>query len=92
MSESATQNPDDIKAVARRYLGEFIPAKKVEVLTDSTPLVTGGILDSITLVELAASLEDHYGIKFQNFEMSVDYFDTLADIAGVVQAKISENQ
>lgn len=92
MSDSATQNLDEIKVVAKQYLGEFIPAKRLAAITDSTPLVTGGILDSITLVELAASLEDHYGIKFQNHEMSVDYFDSLTDIASVVQAKISEKQ
>jgi acyl carrier protein len=92
MSNPATQNPDEIREVAKQYLGEFIPAKRLATINASTPLVTGGILDSITLVELAASLEDHYGIKFQNHEMSVDYFDSLADIASVVQAKIAESQ
>ena len=92
MSNTATQNLDEIKEVAKKYLGEFIPPKKMAALTDSTALITGGILDSITIVELAASLEDHYDIKFQNHEMSVDYFDTLADICNVVQEKILENK
>ncbi len=91
MSEAVTQNIDEIKAVTKKYLGDFIPPKKMEVLEDNTALITGGILDSITIVELAASLEDHYDIKFETFEMSVDYFDTLADIAKVVQEKIAEN-
>ncbi len=91
MSDTATQNMDEIKAVTKKYLGDFIPPKKMEVLEDNTALITGGILDSITIVELAASLEDHYHIKFETFEMSVDYFDTLADIAKVVQEKLAEN-
>ncbi len=91
MSEAVTQNIDEIKSVTKKYLGEFIPPKKMDVLEDSTALITGGILDSITIVELAASLEDHYDIKFETFEMSVDYFNTLADIAKVVQEKIAEN-
>lgn len=91
MSDTATQNIDEIKAVTRKYLGDFIPPKKMEALEESTALITGGILDSITIVELAASLEDHYHIKFETFEMSVDYFDTLADIAKVVQEKLAEN-
>jgi acyl carrier protein len=90
MSETATQDQDDIKKVARKYLGEFISPTKLESLTDTTPLITGGILDSITIVELAASLEDHYGIQFQTFEMSVEYFDTVGDIANVVQTKLAE--
>lgn len=92
MSETATQNLDAIKEEARKYLGEFISPKKMAALTDSDPLITGGILDSITIVELAASLEDHYGIQFQTFEMSVDYFDTVDDIANVVQTKVAEKK
>ena len=91
MSDTVTQNFDEIKSVAKKYLGEFIPPKKMAVLEDSTVLITGGILDSITIVELAAALEDHYDIKFETFEMSVDYFDTLADIVKVVQEKIAAN-
>ena len=91
MSEAVTHNIDEIKSVTKNYLGEFIPPKKMEVLQEDTALITGGILDSITIVELAASLEDQYDIKFETFEMSVDYFDTLADIAKVVQEKIAEN-
>ena len=92
MSNTATQNLGEIKEITKTYLSEFIPPKKMAVLEDSTALITGGILDSITIVELAASLEDHFDIKFQNFEMSVDYFDTLSDIAGVVLQKINESQ
>ena len=91
MSDTVTQNFDEIKSVTKKYLGDFIPSKKMEVLEDSTALITGGILDSITIVEMAAALEDHYDIKFETFEMSVDYFDTLADIVKVVQEKIAAN-
>lgn len=79
----------EIKDVVKTYLKEFSPADQVDALTDSTPLITGGVLDSITLVELVASLEDHYRIKFQTFEMSVDYFDNLADIVAIVQSKLA---
>lgn len=92
MSNAATQTLEEIKEVAKKYLGEFIPPKKLAALTDTTALITGGILDSITIVELAAALEDHYDIKFQTHEMSVDYFDTISDIGNVVQEKVLESK
>ena len=92
MSNTATQTLEEIKKVAKEYLGEFISPQKLAALNDTTALITGGILDSITIVELAAALEDHYDVKFQTHEMSVDYFDTLVDIGAVVQAKIQENR
>lgn len=87
MSTPSTQQTDDIKATVRTHLEDFLPSRDVAALTDATPLITGGVLDSITLVELVAALEDHYGIDIHPHEMSVDHFDNLADIADLVQSK-----
>ena len=35
-------------------LKEFLPGESPEQLTDSTPLITGGILDSIATLKLVA--------------------------------------
>lgn len=95
MSNPSTQRTEgitneDIKETVRNHLTDFLPSRDVEALTDSTPLITGGVLDSITLVELVAVLEDRYGVNIQPHEMSVDYFDSLDDIAATVQSKMAE--
>lgn len=90
MSETSAKHTNNVKEVVKSCMEEFVPQNKVQTLADHTPLITGGILDSITLVELVALLEDHYGVKFQTHEMSVDYFDTLTDIETIVQSKIEE--
>lgn len=68
-------------------LGEFLPGEPPELLTDSTPLVTGGILDSIATMKLAAFLEDQFHIKLEAYEMSVDHLNTISDIVQLVQSK-----
>lgn len=87
--ESATK-VKGIKDFVKVCLEDFVPSSEIQRLTDSTPLITGGVLDSITLVELVASLEDRYGVTIHSHEMSVDYFDSLNDIADMVQSKIEE--
>jgi acyl carrier protein len=68
-------------------LQEFLPGEDPELLTDSTPLVTGGILDSIATMKLAAFLEERFHIELQAHEMSVDYLNSVADIVRLVQSK-----
>ncbi|MEX2317855.1 MAG: acyl carrier protein [Pirellulales bacterium] len=68
-------------------LDEFLPGESPELLTDSTPLVTGGILDSIATMKLAAFLEERFHIVLQAHEMSVDHLNTVTDIVRLVQSK-----
>lgn len=77
-----------IKDIVKAYiLEEFLPGESPELLTDSTPLVTGGILDSIATMKLAGYLEDQFHIKLEAYEMSVDHLNTISDIVQLVQSK-----
>ncbi len=78
---------DNIKQVVREYiLREFLYGENPELLTDTTPLVTGGILDSLTTLKLQF-LEEQFGIMIGPHEATMDYLDTLNDIASLVQVK-----
>lgn len=77
-----------ISEVVRRFiLEEFLPGESPELLTGTTPLVTGGILDSIATMKLAAFLENQFHIELQAHEMSVDHLNTIADIERLVESK-----
>ncbi len=77
-----------IRTVKAYILEEFLPGEKEDALSDSTPLITGGILDSISTVRLVSLLEERYGIEFQAHELSADYLNSVAAIASTVQAKL----
>jgi acyl carrier protein len=78
----------DVSETVRQYiLNEFLPGESPELLTNATPLVTGGILDSIATLKLASFLEQRFNIELQAHEMSVDHLDTIADIVRLVESK-----
>ena len=89
MSTAATTAPEIKASVKAFILEKFLPGEDPEMLEETTPLITGGVLDSISTVELISFLEEQYGIEFGAHEMSADYLDTLNQIAETVQSKSS---
>src|SRR5262245_57950684 len=54
-------------------LKEFLPGEKPEELTDSTPLITGGVLDSLATLKLVSFLEERYNIQLEAHEVDVEH-------------------
>jgi acyl carrier protein len=76
------------EAIHGFVLREFLPGEDPDELTDRTPLITGGILDSISTLKLVTFLEDHFGITIEAHEAGVEHLDTIADIGALVAAKL----
>ena len=80
---------EQTKEIIKRYiLEEFLPGENPEELTDTTPLITGGILDSLATLKLVAFLEERFQVEFQAHETMVDYLDTISDIADLMHSKM----
>jgi acyl carrier protein len=81
---------DEIKSVVKTYiLQEFLPGEDPSALTDTTPLVSGGILDSIATLKLVSFLEEQFRIELAPHETDADHLDTVRDIANLVNAKLA---
>lgn len=78
---------DIIQAVKDFILTSFLPGEDPSALTPTTPLITGGILDSLATLELVSFLEERYGIELEAHEVDASRLGTLNDIAKLVQTK-----
>ncbi len=79
---------DEIKETIKAFiLKEFLPGENPDELTDSTPLISGGILDSLATLKLVSFLEDRFKVTFQAHETDIEYLDTIDAIAKVVASK-----
>ncbi len=66
---------------------EFLPGEDPDQLSESTPLISGGILDSLATLKLVSFLEENFNIKVEAHETDEDNFGTIADVEKLVQSK-----
>ena len=79
---------ETIKATVKNFiLNEFLPGEDPAALTDTTALVTTGILDSIAVLKVVTFLENQFGIVIQPHEAVVENLNTLSDIERFVVSK-----
>ncbi len=85
-----TMTVDAIKELVTDYvLREFLPGTTRAELTESTPLITGGILDSLGTLNLIMFLEERFQIEFQTDELDRDRLNTISAIAALVHSKMA---
>lgn len=78
-----------IKALVRRYVQEnFFLGAAPNRLDDATPLITGGIIDSIGMIGLVAFIEERFKIEFLPSEINMQGLDTLDRIEALVRNKL----
>jgi acyl carrier protein len=79
---------ENIPQTVKEYiLKEFLPGENPDELTEDTPLISGGILDSIATLKLVAFVEERYGISLEAHEADAEHLDTIRTISSLVVSK-----
>jgi acyl carrier protein len=77
---------DDLRKTIRDYVvKEYIEEGDDRQVTDTTPLISGGIVDSFSMVSLKLFLEKKCGVRIPDEEATPDAFDTVSSIAELVE-------
>ena len=82
---------DELKQVILSYvIKEYLEEGDDRTVDAETPLISGGIVDSFSMVSLKRFLEKRYAIQIPDAEATPDAFDTvtrIADLVARVQAR-----
>ncbi len=77
---------DDLHKTILDYVRrEYIEEGDDRPLDVTTPLITGGIVDSFSMVSLKRFLEKKYEVKIPDADATPEAFNTVASIAKLVQ-------
>ena len=77
---------DELTKVVRDYvIKEYLEEDDEREITVTTPLISGGIVDSFSMVSLKRFLERKYGIKIPDTDATPQAFDTVQSIVALVR-------
>jgi len=66
---------------------EILKQPKKEIAADEA-LISSGLIDSFSLVDLALYVEDNYSVHIDDTELNADTFDTLDQLVSLIQGRI----
>ena len=75
----------DIKDVILEYIQEeYLEDDDDQEVTYDTPLISGGIVDSFSMVSLKRFLETRYNIQIPDAKATPEAFDTVESIVSLI--------
>ncbi len=72
-----------IKSVGEKISAEILKQPD-KVLGADEALITSGVIDSFSLVDLALIVENLYSVRIEDYELNSDTFDTLGQLADII--------
>ncbi len=76
---------DDLKDIVLKYVTEEYLEADSDPITFETPLISGGIVDSFSMVSLKRFLENRYNIQIPDDKATPEAFDSVNRIAVLVR-------
>ncbi len=76
---------EELKDIVLAYVTKEYLEDDSEPLTYDTPLISGGIVDSFSMVSLKRFLENKYAIAIPDDEATPEAFDSVNKIVALVQ-------
>ncbi len=77
---------EEITKTVRDYvIREYLEEGDDREITENTPLISGGVVDSFSMVSLLRFLEKKYSIHIPDEAATPEAFDTVRSIAALVQ-------
>ena len=71
------------------YIASEILKQPTRVINTDQPLISGGLIDSFSLVDLALFVEDNFAVHLDDSELNKETFDTLEQLADLIQSRTS---
>ncbi len=77
---------DELTTVVLNYIiKEYLEEGDDREITETTPLISGGIVDSFSMVSLKRFLEKKYAIQIPDADATPQAFDTVRSIVALVR-------
>lgn len=75
---------DEIINKLETYIKEEILQQPNRNIEPDEPLISSGLIDSFSLVDVALFVEDNFGVQIDDTELIADVFDSLTELSDLI--------
>ncbi|MDK2980065.1 MAG: hypothetical protein PWQ55_412 [Chloroflexota bacterium] len=72
-----------VKELGAKISADILKQPEGSIAADEA-LISSGLIDSFSLVDVALIVEQLYGVRIEDYELNADTFDTLDQLAAIV--------
>jgi acyl carrier protein len=79
--------PDPIDTALSQFITTNILKQPGRSLAPDEALISSGLIDSFSLVDLSLFVEERFGVRIDDTELNADTFDNLDQLAGLIRQR-----
>ena len=77
----------DITAQLSKFIATTILKQPNRSIGDSESLISTGLIDSFSLMDLALFVEDTFGVRIEDTELNAETFDNLTQLTSLIESR-----
>jgi len=77
---------DTIASLATFIATKILKQPNRAIVADES-LISSGLIDSFSLMDLALFVEDTFGVRIEDTELNADTFDNLTQLAALIESR-----
>jgi acyl carrier protein len=81
------QMTDETISNLERFVAKQILKQPNRTIAADEPLISSGLIDSFSLMDLALYVEDTFGARIEDTELNADTFDTLNQLSALIASR-----
>ena len=70
-----------------KYIATKVLKQPNRKISPDEALISSGLIDSFSLMDLALFVEDTYGVRIEDTELNADTFDSLNQLAALIASR-----
>lgn len=78
---------DTITSTLEKYIATNILKQPNRKISAEEPLISSGLIDSFSLMDLALYVEDTFGVRIEDTELNANVFDNLNQLATLITSR-----
>ena len=77
----------DIASQLSTFIATTILKQPMRSIGDAEPIISTGLIDSFSLMDLALFVEDTFGVRIEDTELNADTFDNLTQLTSLIESR-----